>query len=437
MRLTKPIFLLLLLAGFFFSAFTAANPDVTGKLKQLIDLGEYQEAYTYAGSHIDAMGGDEIFDHYFAQAAFEAGYYSEAAFALERVFINDPTDFAAKERFVETYIQLGRFDIAAETIRHFKREARTASETARLNELSKMVEKAKYRLRSQYYLLMGFGVDSNINEATDDNSVAVFGAPVVIDPNGQARSDAFLRASLLGNFIKPLKGDKSVFLNAHLGHKENLDDKDFDKTNLDLSLGTTFKFKGKPITLTLNYNRMNMDENEFRTSAGFGAEYFHWKKPTFTISYFLRGGRIHYHDEGRRDVDVALAGVRWRYAPKNSYAVVNTKVYIGFEDNRDAEANFQGNKFFGFASKAVWDWGKSYRPFLMAGYQRRVYDDTLAPFGRRQDDHLFMFNTGYEWIATKNMTVHLQYSFKRNESDLELYDFTKHVYEIGFVYKFK
>lgn len=430
----------------FFLAVQAQADDVTKKLKKLVDSGQNLEAYQAASSHVNKYGGTPHFDFYMGLSAFGVEEYSQAAFAFERVLIAEPDHHEARLKYSETFIMLGNLDAA--------RIEYNAVDASKLSDESKMVyafvgeqlDSAESKLNSKYYLLVGFGVDDNINEATD-NQVANFGAASIPLRGANKRiTDTFFKTAFYGQWVQQLNEDLSWFAGAKLEHKENIDSKLYDKSNIGVSGGLVYNFKGHTFRIPFAVEQLYYDEEPFIYAASIGLDYFKYYSPEFQISYFVKLGTVHYHKRSLLDVDVFEFGAKWDYAPSFSKAKVTTKVFAGKADNQEGRGEQFDHNFIGFRSKVYWDtshWTGPYlffpyhsRPFMLVGYERRVYNETNPLFSRRQDDDYYYLSVGNEWMINSKTTATLQFTRQRNDSDATIYDFSQNIIEALFVYRF-
>jgi len=229
----------------------------------------------------------------------------------------------------------------------------------------------------------GFAPDSNINSATDKESVDIHGLPFRLDPAARSQSGT-------GRFVG---GDASLRLNRFgqvpiyiggYGRWVRFNDRRFDDAYAGLEAGPEFALGGGHLrTMATGLIRW-YGKRPLVSSAGARLEY----EKLIGDEWNIGGTLLLRHNDyaQRRDLD------GWDVEARASASRPLGLTTLGFADAgiERSQANDPGQAFWRgrIGVGAVKEIGWGLRPQLRLDFARQVNDGPLAPFGKQRQDWL-------------------------------------------------
>jgi hypothetical protein len=228
---------------------------------------------------------------------------------------------------------------------------------------------------------VGLAPDSNINSATDKQTVDIYGLPFELDPSGRAHSG-------LGRFVG---GDASLRLNrsgkipiyvAGFGRLLRYKDHHFDDSYAGAEAGPEFALAGGRLRTTATGLMRWYGRRPLVSSLGGRLDYERLVGGRWSLEGALT---LRYNNYARRkDVDGWVAEA---FVSANR-PLGPTTVGFGYASIERNWAKDQGQAFWrgqlGIGILKEIGWGL--RPQLRIGVARQVGDGPLAPFGRQRRD---------------------------------------------------
>jgi hypothetical protein len=266
---------------------------------------------------------------------------------------------------------------------------------------------------------VGFAPDSNINSATDKETVDIYGLPFRLDSAGRARSDT-------GVFVG---GDASVRLNRFgrvpiyvggYGRWTRYGDHRFDDAYAGAEVGPEFEVAGGRLRTTAT--GLSRWYGKRPLVASFGG---HLDYDKLVGSKWTLGGTLlvrHNDYARRRDVDGWDAEARVSVSRPIGATTLGF-AYAGIQRNW---ANDPGQAFWreriGIGVLKEIGWGL--RPQLAIDVAHQRGDEPLAPFGKKRRDWLLQGSFSIykrDWNVA-GFAPSLSLTMTRNRSTLSLYD---------------
>jgi hypothetical protein len=302
---------------------------------------------------------------------------------------------------------------------HFRlAEAARPSETVMRNIL-RFREAMRARRSWRFNLDFGFAPDSNINSATDKQTVDIYGLPFQLDPSGRARSGT-------GHFIG---GDASIRLNrsgripiyiAGFGRWLRYGDHRFDDSYAGGDIGPEFQLEGGQLRATATGLVRWYGGRPLVRSFGGRFEYDRLIGDKWTVA----GTLLARHNDYAQRSDVDGMDVEARAAANRPLGPTTLGFgYLSVERNwaKDpGEAFWRGQLGVGILKEIGW----GLRPQVSIDFARQMHQGELAPFGRVRRDWLLEGNFSMykrDWNL-QGFAPSLNLTVTRNLSTLTLYD---------------
>ena len=347
--------------------------------------------------------------------AYAARHYGAAEASFRRILDRNPSLLRVRLELARTLF-MEKKDEQADY--HFRLAAAERPSGQVIRNIVRFREAIRARRSWRFNVDIGFAPDSNINSATDKQSVDIYGLPFKLDPNARARSGTGLfgggEASVrLNRFAKV-----PVYLGVY-GRWTHYRAHDFDDAYAGGEAGPEFKLAGGRLRTTATGLKRWYGRRALVSSLGGHLDYEKLVGDKWTVggSLLLR----HNDYAGRGDADGWDADGRVS-ANRPLGRTALASAYIGVERNL---ANDPGQAFWrertGIGVIKEIGWGL--RPQIAIDLARQVGDGPLAPFGKVRRDWLLQGSFSIykrDWNLA-GFAPSLSLGATRNHSTLSLY----------------
>jgi hypothetical protein len=279
----------------------------------------------------------------------------------------------------------------------------------------------------------GLAPDTNINAATDKQTVDVYGLPFQLNPQGRAHSGTGRFAGGDVSLRLNREGRIPVYVGAY-GRWVHYRDHQFDDTYAGAEAGPEFQLAGGQLRTMATGLKRWYGNRPLVTSVGARLEY----EKLVGDQWTLGGSLLLRHNDyaRRRDLDGWDAAARISADRPLGPSILGF-AWAGVERSR---ANDPGQAFWreqlGVGVLKEIGWGL--RPQLSIDLARQVNDGALAPFGTRRRDWLVegSFSIYKRDWNLEGFAPSLSLTATRNFSTLTLYDQKRLRAEIRFTKAF-
>jgi hypothetical protein len=374
-------------------------------------------------------------------AAVDTGHTGEGVLSLERYSLLNPDDARGRLELARAYFYAGddvRSREEFETVRGLDPPAEVRAGIQRYLDALRARE-AQYRPRLTAWIEAGAGYDSNINAgvAQADIALPVLGRVTVADA-GVEKSDGFGVLAGSVQYNHPVAPGASLFVGATGTGNFYFSESEFNLAQLALNAGGSYRHDIDTFALTYAYGQILLDNDSYRSTNGVALEWRRQVAPTTTISVTPQVARIDYSgDNDVRDADFWAVGASVRHGWLSAWQpVLNASIYGGKErDIRDRPD--LGRDIAGAAA----DLTVSPSPFwaLNAGiaYLRSDYDGNIPLLDVTRRDDNWVASLGAMYLFARNWSARVEYQYQRNDSNLELYEYTRNLVMVKLRYEFK
>jgi hypothetical protein len=349
-------------------------------------------------------------------SSYAARDYRNAEASFRRILDRDPGLLRVRLELARTLF-MERQDEQADYHFRLAAAAHPASQVSR--NIVRFREAIRARRAWRFNFDVGFAPDSNINSATDKESVDIYGLPFTLDPSARARSGT-------GTFVG---GDASVRLNRFgrvpiylgvYGRWLRYRDHDFDDAYAGAEAGPEFELAGGRLRATATGLARWYGRRPLVSSVGAHLDYEKLIGDKWTIGWTLL---VRHNDYARRsDVDGWNAELR----TSASRPIGSTMLGFAYAGVERSWANDRGQAYWrerlGIGILKEIGWGL--RPQVAIDFARQLGDAPLAPFGKARRDWLLQ---GSFSIYKRDWNVHgfapsLSLTATRNFSTVSIYD---------------
>ncbi len=437
----------LLCSGMQWHAFAADNESPTAEINDLVNSGQFQQAFDLGTDNLEEWEGDPEFDFAYGLAALESGNANEAVFALERVAATS-ADGVLRERsrleLARAYFVTNNLTAAENLFNVVLANNPPANVQQNIEAFLQLIDARRNEQTASFNFSISsvLGADDNINSATSN---AFIDTPLIgqieLDTAGRETDDEFSNTTVTMNYNYPFTRDRSLDFNLTLGHLDNLSTDQFDIDNV----------RGQ-----VTYGWGN-DVNRFRHGLSAGQVYLDGEG--FQDSLALNSSWQRAGDNGwYQSASVAYTQIEYDTSsnPTNSLRDVDQLLFTGgltkiqgqythsfnlYHANEDPEfpngGSHNGREFTGLAYSLLYRLNAQHTPFIRASVQDVEHDDEHPVFFntiRSDDNRSFTFGWFFQMNSGFQLTAEASYT--DNTSNIELFDYSRSRYQVGFRYQF-
>lgn len=417
---------------------------VMNRLEELIDDERYAEAYDLARESRSELEGEVMFDFFYGLAAIETDHLSEGVFALERVVMQRPGFARGRLELARAQFMSGDDRRAKRNFERVLEQEPPAPVEATINRYLQAIRNRadRYSTVVRGHLEAGLGQDSNVNSATDQDSVFsdTFGQDLQLAEDDQELDDGFGRVAGQVRVSRPVAGSTTGFLSASAEERRNFDEDEFDTRTANAAAGAVIRGDRLETQLQARYQHFWLDGDSYRQLAGVGVDLRYSLSGRTVLLGGLQYADIEYDDLDDRDVGLVLgsAGIShvWQ-APLRP--VTSVTVFAG-EESADADsvaADARAERdLVGVQAGLGLTLARAWR--LDTRYQLRNAeyggDDPL--FAKTRDDDFQQVTLDLYWQPNAAWRVGPHVRYADNDSNIGLYDYDRELYEFRVRYSF-
>jgi hypothetical protein len=425
------------------SAFAlAALAAPVDDLRAAVEGGDSAAAYArHCATSIDAPERPPEFDLWCGVAAVDIGRSGEGVLALERYVLQFPDDARARLELARAYFYAGddvrsreEFEAVARTQPPPEVQAGIDRYLAALTD-----REARYRGRRTAFVEVGGGYDSNANAgvAQADIGLPVLG-PVTVDDFGVRKDSAFGWLAAGAEIRHPLSAGLTINGSVYGGGTFYGSASEFNLANYGAALGASYRADRNEYSLAYAHGEIALDGSRYRWTDGVGLE---WRRQISELSSFALApqyARIGYDgDNAARNADLSALSASYRQVWLRRWQpVLNATVFYGDEHNRESRGDL-GRSIRGASVDVTVSPSAFWALNAGVAYAESDYDAPIPLLDVTRRDRNLGLSLGAIYLVNRNLSVRGEYRYAKNTSNLELYEYTRHVGALKVRYEFK
>ncbi len=280
---------------------------------------------------------------------------------------------------------------------------------------------------------LGLAPDTNQNAATSASQVQIFGLPFTLDPNARSQSGVGLAGSASGEWSPLVSDNIKARIGAGISRVEYSGGQ-FDDMTFSGYAGPQFLYPNWDFSvLATGFQRWYANKTFVSGIGGkLAGEYG-------ITSNILAGG------------SVGIQAVTDRFTPQQSGTLYTTQAQAAYVLSPSSLAqlqigfNRQNARIGAYSYSGVWT-SAAYQRDLPFGFSASVqpawfvtrYDEALPAFGKTRADDTLMLNATLlnRRFDYHGFTPRFSYTFTDQHSNLALYSYTRHQFQIGLTSQF-
>jgi len=426
--------LTLLALCIFLAAPVFAADELVLKAKKYMDGNNPQAAYDLLVPLQSERAGDPEYDYLLGVAALGIGHNTEAVFALERVLAVQPNSAPARAQIARAYFALKETDTAKREFENVKKqdvppEVRTTIDRY-LDAIDRITDAEKFKAR--FYIEFTLGYDSNVNSATQVESVAVPGIgyqTATLLPASRKLHDGFWSGAAGMNFSNPLSRTLAVIGGVQGYQRFNFKQDNFNQGYLDGYLGLAKKYERDTWTVVGQGNMYFVEDpqysSEYRDALGGTVQWTHDFNARNQLTAYVQYADLTYPEQSPRDANRYIVGMGYAHAFRKGDPIVYVGVYGGIEDAKDEQFKYLGHRPLGLRIGGQKTLSDTWLAFVNASYERRKYMGTDPLFFVDHTDNQYAAGVGVSWLFAKDWRLSPQITYLRNQSNIVIYEYDR------------
>ncbi len=408
------------------------------RLQHLVENEQYEQAFELAQSHQAEHAGASLFDFYYGVSAIEQGALDEGIFALERVLIAQPGSDRARLELARAYFLRGDHRRARREFETVRAHDPSANVTAVIDRYLLAIERRadRYETAVTGYLELGGGYDSNVNSATDAETISILdgSAEALLDSDAREQSDTFGRGAGRINVSYPIAPGFNLLARGGLRGRFNADQDQFNTATLDTSLGVLLRRSRWQLEGTLEAARFYLDGEEYRDQFGVSTEYRRSLSELSTAALSFQVADLRY--DANEDLDSTLwilgGGLTHTFQTARR-PTLSGRIFIGGEQPNEATTEAQANAErdllglrAGLHLPLRPDW--TFRGTVEA--RSSDYAEPARLFTEARDEVRYLFDLALDWRPSTRWRIGPHVELTHNESNIELYEYDRALVEL-------
>jgi len=421
----------------------AADPQVLERARKLLAENNPKQAYVELMAAQDLTGNPE-YDYLLGVAALDSGKFEDAIIAFERVLAVNPNHAGAQMDLGRAYFALGSFDLAETAFKRLKAANPPAPALQALNQYLEAIQVRRREITPGWtgFAEMQLGYDSNLTGVPGD-----FGAAsqqsfnITVDPTGNSikRDAAYVEALGYLEYSYPLSQGWSLFAGGGARGRAYHDESDFDILSGDLRAGGALNRGPTQWRASVGYQKYTQDGDapgepqptNDRNTANAMLEWRHSLDTRNQVGVGLQLTSVRFPDNKIDDFDqVYLSGSWLRSFEGKGTPLLYTSLFVTddhakntFDDGvTDKSKNLAGGRVYGQYSL-----NPKLQTFGALGYVYRRDKDEFArsTVVARGRDRFAELLVGVTWQFMERCAVRTQWSYTRNESNIDIFDYDR------------
>jgi hypothetical protein len=434
-----PAYLPLSLACLLASSALAADDPVLTQAQKLLDQRQAQAAFDLLAPLEDTRAGNPDFDYLYGTAALDTNRGGIAAFAFERCLAVDPRHGPCRVMMARTHLALGEHKSA-------RRELETVQASSPPPEVKALVsqylgaaarQEAGEKRAFSAYAQLGLGHDSNVSSTTADTQIAIplFGG-VLFTLNGVStrQDDVFAQAEAGASYAHALSPAWSLLADATVAARQYQDVDVFNNRAANLGLGVSWRQGPDNVQLKLQAQDYALDNEGYRSLYGTMAQYQRALDDSTAVSLYTQASRLDHHLLGVPDASRYTLGTGYSRALEMALSPV---LYGGFYGGREVSEgpDLLNQDFYGLRLGGSLGLTAALRLTAGLSVEQRKFGDTDFIFLETREDTGYDASLGAIWQLTPALSLRPNYSFTRNDSNVVLSDYDRHVGSLDLRYE--
>lgn len=417
------------------AALADSAPAELREARRLLEAGEAGQSVALLERSLLQYAGSADFDYLLGLALYQAGQPGEALFALERVVMVDAGHLEARLKAAKIYAERGGAEQAEALLAPLTRQRLGAEQWREVERIRGGLGTATTGegLSLRGYVLGGAGWDSNITSGPAHSELVIPylnpGASTTTPLGGAAQDRDLVGIAEVGVALRQaLDATTWVSGGASLRQGFNRSRKDVNEGIANFDLGILTRRGDDYWGATLLAQDYLSGDALYRQALGGRLSWSHPLDGQARMSGYFQHVKFTYPSYPVDNANRQIAGVAVDAALRPGPQLLQYGLYGGQEDSQDNVAPHFSFRLWGVHARAGMPLRDDLSLSIAALYERRhhVAEDPFYLYPRR--DAQLSVGVSADYRVAGRWRLIPQYTFTRNASNTELYDYSRNTF---------
>lgn len=409
------------------------------QLRAQLQQRQYQHAYTLAHTWLEQAEGRTEFDGLLGLAALESGRTDEALFVFERLNASYPDNKRYRYELARCHFRLENFPQATTLFTELSQQDLPEDVRQAVQRHLRQIRRQSRWQRPfwEIQLAAAGGYDTNTNTATDEQQIDVLNGQftAILDDEQQSLESGYFRYFGAGRFLQPYSKNHQLELTLGGSRKDNAgsDRYDIDSVSSDLE----YRYRhGKSQVFLGGYYHFYWLGREGLQSLWQGRSGLTYSPSSYwqhRLILSLNGRDNRLNDE----LDNWYPQVEVESRTLASRLLLSAKLVAAMDQDKEALArNTYGGDFsIGYQPSQRHRFQLMLR-YRLLDYHNKQPEISLFSPGEPRTEHLSQASIQQQYHLWSYFSVHGQFSYIRNHSTIQIYQYDRSLIEAGLSVRF-
>lgn len=356
--------------------------------------------------------------------------YDSAIRRFRRLLVNEPKAERVRLELGRTFFEAGDYASAERQFRYARAGSLPAEVAANVDRYLGAI-----RQRKTVSLNLSFGVsaDSNLNSGPATDSITLYGLPFELSQDARATSGVGLVVEGNAEWA-PRISDKAKLRIGAVARRAQYRETNFDDMTTGVYAGPRINWKRWEVNLLAQASRRWYGNRIYTNQIGGSADVTWYATPTFGLSASLGLARLEYLRNDQQTGTVVNLGLSAFHAPTPASFLRGTVLAGRHDANNPAYSNWSRLAGVQYVHELKGGLTLGATPSVT----RITYDAPLAAFDATRKDTQYSAQLSIltRRIDIFGLTPRLAYTYTRNTSTIDLFDFSRSRFEVSFTSAF-
>ncbi|MBN1871782.1 MAG: tetratricopeptide repeat protein [Candidatus Omnitrophica bacterium] len=219
----------------------------------------------------------------------------------------------------------------------------------------------------------------------------------------------------------------------------NQDDlNEYDLFSNTVTVTPSYYFTKSSLSLPVSYNYTMVGGHDYLTTLSVTPLWNFMLGDSNMIQCFFRYQNKNFHkkaanDDERRDADNYAGGAGWFYFFAKNKGFLNLRYELARDDAEGRNWEQLSNKFSGTILVPLFD---KLEVSTTGEIQFQDFENIHSVYGNEREDDVYTLSSMLTYDIFEDTEAQFRYTYINNESNLEVYDYDRHIFSGGVEYKF-
>ncbi len=433
-RRARRLLLALAVAGALAPAAAGAETrqiSIIDAAKLALAAGELQAAQDLLTIALKREPGSTDAQFLSGQLANRRGDHAQAAEHYRRILVDHPDLVRVRLELARSLFEV-KDDDASEY--HFRLALQApAIPEAVIDNVYRYLGAIRKRKKLVFFFNVGIAPDTNVNAAPAKSDVTLFGLPFQLSEQAKQKSGVGIVVSGNGDYLAPIREDLRFRTGGSFYRTEYAGSR-FDDMQVRAHIGPQFLWERSDLSVLGVFAKRWYGNDPYNEGVGARVEGSHMLTDRLRLEGYVEGLSLSYHTQNFLSGYTVDGNVYATYGLSSSSFV---RLITGAGKERTVATPFSNHQLrlgAGYLQNLPWGITTYVQPLA----QWSQYEQALAAFGTRREDTTVQvqFSAYKRNFQLFGFSPVFSYIFTRNDSNIDLYSFTRHQFRIGLTREF-